>query len=88
MPRAGRVLLSNYAHNILQRGHNRQMMFPEPHDFLYYLDTLRDWKTLYDVKVYAYCLMTNHVHLVLAPRKGGRTISAHDKVGGTADTLR
>lgn len=67
MPRTGRVLLPNYAHHIVQRGHTRQVVFPESHDFQYYLDTLREWKTVYDIKVYAYCLMTNHVHLVLAP---------------------
>ncbi len=67
MPTTGRVLLPNCAHHIVQRGHNRQVVFPESHDFQYYLNTLREWKTAYDVKVYAYCLMSNHVHLVLEP---------------------
>lgn len=43
MPRSGRVLLPNYAHHIVQRGHNRQVVFPEHHDFQYYLGTLREW---------------------------------------------
>ncbi len=67
MPRNGRVVLQNYPHHIVQRGHNRQVVFAGEDDFRYYLDTLIKWKTEYGVKVYGYCLMTNHVHLVLEP---------------------
>jgi putative transposase len=63
----GRVVLPNYPHYVVQRGHNRQVVFAEPNDFTRYLDDLRELKTLFDVKVYAFCLMTNHVHLLLAP---------------------
>lgn len=67
MPRTGRVVLPGYPHHIVQRGHNRQVVFAEDCDYQYYLDTLRVWKIKYCVRVYAYCLMTNHVHLVLEP---------------------
>jgi putative transposase len=67
MPRIGRVVVPNYAHHIVQRGHNRQVVFAAEDDFRYYLDTLKTWKVEYGVKVYGYCLMTNHVHLVLEP---------------------
>ena len=67
MPRNGRVVLNNYPHHIVQRGHNRQMVFAADDDYRYYLDTLKKWKVEYGVKVYGYCLMTNHVHLVLEP---------------------
>lgn len=43
------------------------MIFAAEEDCLYYLDTLKTWKKAYDVKVYGYCLMTNHVHLALEP---------------------
>jgi putative transposase len=36
-------------------------------DYLYYLDTLRKWKMELGCKVYSYCLMTNHVHLIIDP---------------------
>jgi len=36
-------------------------------DYLYYLDNLNEWKTKLQCKLYAYCLMTNHVHLILDP---------------------
>ncbi len=67
MPRTGRVVVANYAHHIVQRGHNRNVVFAEEDDFRYYLDTLKTWKTEYGVKVYGYCLMTNHVHLIVEP---------------------
>lgn len=67
MPRTGRVILPNYPHHVVQRGHNRQVVFPHSQDYRYYLDTLLEWKAGYDIKVYAWCLMTNHVHLVLEP---------------------
>jgi putative transposase len=42
-------------------------VFAAEEDYAYYLDTLKVWKETYQVKVYGYCLMTNHVHLVLEP---------------------
>ena len=69
MPRTGRVVLPGYPHHIVQRGHNRQIVFAEQHDYQYYLDTLRTWKEHYGVKLYAYCLMTNHIHLLLEPSR-------------------
>ncbi len=51
----------------MQRGHNKQVVFAEEADYLYYLNTLEEFKVLYDVKVYGFCLMTNHVHLILQP---------------------
>lgn len=67
MPRMGRVTLPNYPHHVVQRGHNRQVVFAEASDYLRYLDTLAEFKAAFGVRVYAYCLMTNHVHLLLAP---------------------
>jgi REP-associated tyrosine transposase len=56
MPRTGRVLLPHFPHHIVQRGHNRQLVFAAASDYQYYLDTLRIWKREYGVKVYACCL--------------------------------
>jgi len=44
MPRQGRLVLANTPHHIVQRGHNRQTIFVERQDYLYYLDTLQEWK--------------------------------------------
>ncbi len=67
MPRTARVALPNYPHHIIQRGHNRQIILAQKSDFEYYLKTLREFREKYDVKVFAYCLMMNHVHLILQP---------------------
>lgn len=67
MPRTGRVVLPGYPHHIVQRGHNRQAVFAESADYQYYIDTLGEFKDVYGIAVYAWCLMTNHVHLLLAP---------------------
>jgi putative transposase len=67
MPRMARVVIPNMPHHVVQRGHNRRAVFIEPSDYLYYLDTLSKWKEKLGVKVYSWCLMTNHVHLILDP---------------------
>jgi putative transposase len=54
MPRMARVVLPNYPPHVIQRGHNRQAAF-----------ALETFKQLYNVKGYGFCLMTNHVHLIL-----------------------
>jgi len=67
MPRTARVVVPEFPHHIVQRGHNRQAVFVTDADFRYYLSSLLEFKELFEVKVYAYCLMTNHVHLLLTP---------------------
>ncbi len=67
MPRTARIILPDYPHHIIQRGHNRQAVFTGEDDFRYYLDNLAEWKERFECKVYAFCLMTNHVHLVINP---------------------
>jgi putative transposase len=94
-----RVVLPHYPHHIVQRGHNRQVTFAERADFERYLATLREFKAAYGVKVFAFCLMTNHVHLLLAPedsagigklmkRLAGRQTRHHNRLEGRSGTLR
>jgi putative transposase len=98
MPRMERVVLPRFPHHIVQRGHNRQAIFAEPADYQRYLDTLWEFKEEYGVKVYAFCLMTNHVHLLLAPREAGafgklmkclagRQTRNHNRLEGRSGTL-
>ena len=67
MPRQPRIVLPNCPHHIIQRGHNRSTVFFGDDDYLNYLENLQEWKTKLNCKVYSYCLMTNHVHLVIDP---------------------
>ena len=74
MPRKARVIVPNFPHHVVQRGHNRNAVFVEEHDYQYYLETLNEWKTTLNIKVYAWCLMTNHVHLILNPGEDRQAI--------------
>ncbi len=56
MPRIGRAILQYYPHHIVQRGHNRQVVFAEARDHERYLETLAQFKDVYGVKIYAFCL--------------------------------
>ncbi|MBL4571661.1 MAG: transposase [Gammaproteobacteria bacterium] len=67
MPRTARVIVPNMPHHIVQRGHNRKAVFIEACDYQYYLDNLKEWKQELGIKVYSYCLMTNHIHLIVEP---------------------
>jgi len=67
MPRKARIVLANCPHHIVQRGHNRSVVFAEDRDYLYYLKNLSEWKSRLGCKLYSYCLMTNHIHLVVDP---------------------
>ena len=69
MPRTGRIIVPGYPHHVVQRGHNRQVVFVAREDFRRYLDDLRELKEQFKVRVHAYCLMTNHVHLLLTPEE-------------------
>ena len=98
MPRIGRAILQYYPHHVVQRGHNRQVVFVETGDYERYLETLAQFKDVYGVKVYAFCLMTNHVHLLVAPeeiaglgqlmkRLAGRQTRYHNRLEGRTGTL-
>lgn len=67
MPRQARLVIPHCPHHVIQRGHNRQIVFAGDDDYLFYLNTLQEWKSQFGCKIYAYCLMTNHVHLVIDP---------------------
>ncbi len=74
MPRKARILLPHTPHHLVQRGHNRDSVFAEPSDYRYYLETLVEWKQALRLKLYAYCLMTNHVHLIVEPGEAAFTV--------------
>jgi putative transposase len=67
MPRHARFSLAGVPMHVLQRGHNRSACFFDPSDHRYYLDRLRELSEAFGCAVHAYCLMTNHVHLLLTP---------------------
>jgi putative transposase len=75
MPRSARIVLPNTPHHIVQRGHNRQTVFVSDDDYNYYRDNLIFFKKKFECRIYAYCLMTNHVHLVVDPGPNPESLS-------------
>jgi putative transposase len=75
MSRRGRVIAPGYPHHIVQRGHNRQNVFFTEEDRSSYLATLAEFREKLGIQVYAYCLMTNHVHLIVNPGSDAATLS-------------
>jgi len=52
-----------------QRGNRRQDVFFTDRDYEHYLELLVEWCAHEDIEIWAYCLMTNHVHLIVKPKK-------------------
>jgi putative transposase len=75
MPRLNRIILAHAPHHIVQRGHNRQAVFVSDDDYNYYRENLIEFKREFDCRIYAYCLMTNHVHLVIDPGDNPESLS-------------
>lgn len=67
MPRKPRMYLAGIPAHIVQRGNNRDACFFSDDDYLFYLEVLAQGLRRYHVKLHAYCLMTNHVHLLMTP---------------------
>lgn len=58
----------------MQRGHNRRVVFVTDRDRLIYLETLKEFREELGIKVHAWCLMTNHIHLVVDPGMRGSNL--------------
>ena len=67
MARLARVILPGYPHHITQRGNRSQDVFFKDQDYHYYLELLKHWCREEQVEIWSYCLMTNHVHLIVTP---------------------
>ena len=68
-------MIPNTPHHVMQRGHNRQVVFSSEEEFQYYRENLTIYKKQFGCKVYAYCLMTNHVHLIVNPGNNLESLS-------------
>ena len=68
MPRLARLVVPSLPHHITQRGNRRQQTFFCDEDYAAYLELMADWCQERGVRVWAYCLMPNHVHLIAVPQ--------------------
>jgi putative transposase len=69
MPRHARIAMAEVPVHIIQRGNNRGACFFADDDCARYLAHLRELAGAFGCAVHAYCLMTNHVHLLLTPQR-------------------
>ncbi|MAG95904.1 MAG: transposase [Alphaproteobacteria bacterium] len=67
MARQARIVVPGWPHHVTQRGNRRQRVFFEHRDFQAYRNHLGEACRRFGAAVWAYCLMPNHVHLVLVP---------------------
>src|SRR5258708_6211765 len=67
MPRRARIMLAGVAAHLIQRGNNHGACFFAQDDYRFYLHHLHALANATGCAVHAYCLMTNHVHLLLTP---------------------
>jgi putative transposase len=69
MARLARVVAVDVPHHVAQRGNARRLMLDCDADRRVYLDLLREHTEGCRVSLIGYCLMSNHVHLVLVPKE-------------------
>ncbi|HYL24912.1 MAG TPA: transposase [Burkholderiales bacterium] len=67
MPRQARFIVPDIALHVIQRGHNRNACFRDDTDRMVYLATVAELLRGNACALHAYCLMTNHIHMLLTP---------------------
>lgn len=67
MGRLLRITLPHLPFHVINRGNNRQIVFRDRQDFAYFLKLLKRFKKELDFKFYHFCLMPNHIHLMIEP---------------------
>lgn len=68
MPRAKRIAKANVVYHVLNRANGRLRIFKKPSDFDAFENILAQGQKLFDMRICAYCIMSNHWHLVLWPK--------------------
>ena len=67
MPRIARIVVPGLPHHVTQRGNRRMRTFFGDEDYQEYPALLAHWCGQYGNRIWAYCLMPNHMHLIVAP---------------------
>jgi len=65
MNKTHRVLLENAYYHVISRGNQKQKVFLEEGDFEKYSSLLKRYKIKFKFRLYAWCFMPNHVHLIV-----------------------
>jgi len=67
MARKPRIHVPQGLYHVIARGNDRQVLFRDEADYREYLTRLRAGLHRHGIRCYAYCLMPNHLHLLLGP---------------------
>jgi len=67
MPRTARIIIPNSPHHILNRSNNKENIFLDDEDFIFFLRQIEKYKKKFGIKIYHYCIMPNHYHFILEP---------------------
>lgn len=65
MPREARIVFPKTCYHIITRGNQQQRVFEEARDYDKYLHLVGKYKEKFGFKLYCFCLMPNHVHLLM-----------------------
>ena len=88
MARIARVVLPDYPHHVTQRGNRRQLVFFSDEDYRTYRTMLAKACRMARTEVWAYCLMPNHVHLILVPsRPDGLRAALGEAISGRSVSI-
>lgn len=79
MPRHSRQKSSTRTYHVVIKGADRQLLFEELNDYKKYLEILQYYKEECKFELFAYCLMSNHVHLLIrhSPEHSLETVFRH-----------
>lgn len=69
MPRLPRQKSDSGIYHIMLRGINQQVIFEDDEDCFKFVETLANYKAVSGYKVFAYCLMSNHIHILIKVEK-------------------
>lgn len=72
MPAHGRIVYDGAVCHVIQRGNNKQKIFKEGADYGKFLSLVREYKGRFTFELYNYCLMSNHLHLLIKKSCQGR----------------
>ncbi len=96
MPRIARVAPGGFVYHVLNRANGRLRLFKKEADFLAFQDVLLQAHERHSIRILAWCMMSNHWHFVVWPKRDGelsrffgylglthaaRWQAAHDAVG-------
>ena len=69
MARKARVVVPGFPHHVVQRGNRRQKVIFSDKDKQAYIDCLIDYAKPAGLEFWAYCIMDNHIHLIVVPKE-------------------